>query len=155
MGATNLTGRYWNGSLWYWDDARTAPDIEKCTTACEIDAGVVDLAVIDNPLCFVVGTDAGTLVVETCHDISEFLLLSLCTFWCNLCDNQHELAGQICSLTFFSFPGTVELYPVTVDENNETVLPCGSQMTGHDDSVSSLSLNPTKDMVATGSIDCW
>lgn len=47
MGSSNLTGRYWGGSIWYYDDPSLAPSVEKCLTAYEINSGVVDAAFID------------------------------------------------------------------------------------------------------------
>ncbi|XP_047470902.1 methylosome protein 50-like isoform X1 [Penaeus chinensis] len=60
MGSSNLTGRYWGGSIWYYDDPSLAPSVEKCLTAYEINSGVVDAAFIDEKN-LVVGQDSGTV----------------------------------------------------------------------------------------------
>lgn len=57
-GASSLTGRYWGGSVWYWREVRDAPDVQRCTAACEVATGVVDLSVIDSKHIVLV-TDSG------------------------------------------------------------------------------------------------
>ena len=58
VGASSLTGRYWTGSVWFWKDTASVPDIEKCTTACEVDSGIGDLTVIDETH-IILATDSG------------------------------------------------------------------------------------------------
>ena len=42
LGCSNLTGRFWSGSLWYFIDPDAAPDVEKCLTGIECETGVTD-----------------------------------------------------------------------------------------------------------------
>ena len=56
---------------------------------------------------------------------------------------------NMCSLS-----GSVEWYKMDVDENNETTLTCVAQPCEHDDIVTTLSLNASKNTAVTGSHDC-
>lgn len=47
LGASNLTGRYWFGSLWYYADPVNAPDVEKCTAGVQLEAGLSDAQWLD------------------------------------------------------------------------------------------------------------
>ncbi|CAG2061788.1 unnamed protein product, partial [Timema podura] len=42
LGSSNLTGRHWCGSLWYFIDPDGAPDVEKCLTGMTCENGVCD-----------------------------------------------------------------------------------------------------------------
>jgi len=42
LGCSNLTGRYWVGSLWYYPEPMDAPSVEKALTGLECDNGVVE-----------------------------------------------------------------------------------------------------------------
>ena len=42
LGSSNLTGRYWNGSVWYFDDPRLAPGVVEAKAGCETSGGVCD-----------------------------------------------------------------------------------------------------------------
>ena len=42
LGCSNLTGRFWIGSLWYYRDPCEAPSVEKALTGVDFDNGLVD-----------------------------------------------------------------------------------------------------------------
>ena len=42
LGCSNLTGRFWIGSLWYYRDPSEAPSVEKALTGVDFDNGLVD-----------------------------------------------------------------------------------------------------------------
>ena len=42
LGCSNMTGRYWIGSLWYYRDPNEAPSVEKALTGLDCDNGVVE-----------------------------------------------------------------------------------------------------------------
>ena len=48
LGCSNLTGRYWIGSLWYYRDPSEAPSVEKALTGVDFDNGLVDGFFIDD-----------------------------------------------------------------------------------------------------------
>ena len=48
LGCSNLTGRFWIGSLWYYRDPNEAPSVEKSLTGVDFDNGLVDGFFIDN-----------------------------------------------------------------------------------------------------------
>ena len=48
LGCSNLTGRYWIGSLWYYRDPSEAPSVEKALTGLDCDNGVVEGFFIGN-----------------------------------------------------------------------------------------------------------
>lgn len=61
MGSSNLTGRYWGGSLWYYENSACAPDVEKCTSGYEITSGLSEGVFLDNDKSIMVGQDTGTI----------------------------------------------------------------------------------------------
>jgi len=42
LGCSNLTGRFWIGSLWYYRDPTEAPSVQKALTGVDFDNGLVD-----------------------------------------------------------------------------------------------------------------
>ena len=48
LGCSNLTGRYWIGSLWYYREPTDAPSVEKALTGLDCDNGVVEGFFIGN-----------------------------------------------------------------------------------------------------------
>lgn len=65
MGSSSLTGRYWGGSLWYYDDPALAPDVEKCRAGYETSSGMADGAFLDNDKTVLVGQDCGAVEFVT------------------------------------------------------------------------------------------
>ncbi|KFM74666.1 Methylosome protein 50, partial [Stegodyphus mimosarum] len=62
IASSNLTGRYWNGSLWCFPNVHDAPDVEKCLTGIEVASGICDL-VHFNENKVALGLDSGSLDV--------------------------------------------------------------------------------------------
>jgi hypothetical protein len=58
LGASSLTGQYWLGSLWYYQDPSQAPDVEKCTAGVQLEAGIIDAKWLDSNKV-IVGLDTG------------------------------------------------------------------------------------------------
>ena len=139
MGASSLTGRYWTGSVWYWNKAELAPDIEKCVIACEVNSGIGNLTVIDQTH-IMLATDSG--------DISELSYLSNCWHQISRYYYTHHLN------LLYTYVGSVEMYKLEVDENSENSLTCLANPSEHDDIVTSLSVNSSADTAVTGSHDC-
>ena len=48
LGCSNLTGRFWIGSLWYYRDPSEAPSVEKALTGVDFDNGIVDGFFLDD-----------------------------------------------------------------------------------------------------------
>ena len=48
MGCSDLTGRNWSGSLWYYRDPVEPPNVEKALTGIELDQSVVDGRLVAN-----------------------------------------------------------------------------------------------------------
>lgn len=67
MGSSSLTGRYWGGSVWYYDDPALAPDVEKCFAGFETSSGVADGAFMDNDKTIIVGQVSVSCHGHTCH----------------------------------------------------------------------------------------
>jgi methylosome protein 50 len=61
LGASSLTGRYWYGSLWYYQNPQLAPDVEKCTAGVQLEAGLNDACWVDDTRVLV-GLDTGKLI---------------------------------------------------------------------------------------------
>ncbi|VDI81443.1 methylosome protein 50 [Mytilus galloprovincialis] len=62
LGASSLTGRYWLGSLWFYQNPNNAPDVEKCTAGVQLEAGLTDARWIDNTKV-IVGLDTGGIEI--------------------------------------------------------------------------------------------
>lgn len=60
LASSDLTGRYWNGSLWCFTDVDDAPNVENCTAGVELSNGVCDIVVYNNDKV-AVGLDSGAL----------------------------------------------------------------------------------------------
>lgn len=63
LGCSNLTGRFWCGSLWYFDSAELTPDVNKCLAAVECETGVCDGKFLQDKHKIVVGEDSGVIQV--------------------------------------------------------------------------------------------
>ncbi|XP_076069869.1 methylosome protein WDR77-like isoform X2 [Oratosquilla oratoria] len=59
MGSSNLTGRYWIGSIWYYEDPSLAPCVEKSTTGFECSTGVADGIFLEDQKTMMIGQDGG------------------------------------------------------------------------------------------------
>ncbi|XP_033101853.1 methylosome protein 50-like [Anneissia japonica] len=62
LGASGLTGRYWAGSLWFYEDPNNAPTIERCSAGVQTEAGVTDIIWIDE-LRIAVASDTGAVEI--------------------------------------------------------------------------------------------
>ncbi|KAL7635543.1 UNVERIFIED_CONTAM: hypothetical protein RMT77_014612 [Armadillidium vulgare] len=67
LGSSNLTGRYWCGSVWYYLDNRLAPDVESSNAALEFTGGLTDCAFIDDQHA-IIGQDGGVIDFITIKD---------------------------------------------------------------------------------------
>ncbi|XP_013074672.2 methylosome protein 50-like isoform X2 [Biomphalaria glabrata] len=75
LGASCLTGRFWLGSLWYYQTAESAPDVDRCTAGVQLEAGVGDAKWIDNTHVLV-GLDTGGIAVWNLEDDFRTFVLS-------------------------------------------------------------------------------
>ena len=48
LGCSDLTGRLWTGSLWYYKEPKDAPSVQKALTGVDCDSGVIDGKFIGN-----------------------------------------------------------------------------------------------------------
>lgn len=79
MGSSSLTGRYWGGSLWYYDDPALAPDVEKCKAGYETTSGMADGVFLDNDKTVIVGQDCGAIqFMSVCLDGEQRGIKSQC-----------------------------------------------------------------------------
>ncbi|XP_013786008.1 methylosome protein 50-like, partial [Limulus polyphemus] len=60
LASSNLTGRYWSGSVWCFKCADDAPNVEKCLTGVETDSGVCDAVSVEQNKV-IIGTDSGSV----------------------------------------------------------------------------------------------
>ncbi|XP_069686307.1 methylosome protein WDR77-like [Periplaneta americana] len=63
LGCSNLNGRFWTGSLWYFLDPDAAPDVEKCLTGIECETGVTDGKFLEDKQKIIVGEDSGVVQI--------------------------------------------------------------------------------------------
>ena len=61
--------------MWYWSDGEVAPDIEKCTAACEVNSSIGDLATLDQTRIMLT-TDLGLLF--DCYYLADVSLITNC-----------------------------------------------------------------------------
>ncbi|KAJ9587386.1 hypothetical protein L9F63_019087 [Diploptera punctata] len=72
LGCSNLTGRFWTGSLWYFIDPDAAPDVEKCLTGIECETGVTDGKFLeDKQKIFTDIKDSGTVQILGLSESSD------------------------------------------------------------------------------------
>lgn len=73
LGASNLTGRYWYGSIWYYQNPTCAPDVEKCKAGVQLEAGLSDAQWLSTTKVLV-GLDTGGMAVwELVDDYDTFM----------------------------------------------------------------------------------
>ena len=82
LGCSNLTGRFWIGSLWYYRDPSEAPSVEKALTGVDFDNGLVDGFFLDDKNVSIVLFYAlflywNNMNLKVSKYISELLLLLL------------------------------------------------------------------------------
>ncbi|KAH9499054.1 Methylosome protein 50 [Bulinus truncatus] len=75
LGASCLTGRFWLGSLWYYQTPESAPDVDRCTAGVQLEAGVGDAKWVDNTRVLV-GLDTGGIAVWSLEDDYRTFVLS-------------------------------------------------------------------------------
>lgn len=79
IGASGLTGRYWFGSLWYYESPELAPDVEKCTAGVQLEAGLSDACWVDSTRVLV-GMDTGGIAMwELTDNLRTFIQQSSAT----------------------------------------------------------------------------
>ncbi|RXG61070.1 Methylosome protein 50 [Armadillidium vulgare] len=73
LGSSNLTGRYWCGSVWYYLDNRLAPDVESSNAALEFTGGLTDCAFIDDQHAIIgqANNDPGNIQIERTEQIED------------------------------------------------------------------------------------
>ncbi|XP_064618136.1 methylosome protein WDR77-like [Liolophura sinensis] len=69
LGASSLTGRYWLGSIWFYENPDLAPDVEKCTAGVQLEAGISDLQWVDDTRVLVALDTGG---IELWHLVDNF-----------------------------------------------------------------------------------
>ncbi|XP_045196667.2 methylosome protein 50-like [Mercenaria mercenaria] len=79
LGASSLTGRYWYGSLWYYQNPELAPDVEKCTAGVQLEAGLNDACWVDDTRVLVGMDTGGVALWELTDDLHTFIQQSSAT----------------------------------------------------------------------------
>jgi WD40 repeat protein len=62
LAASNLSGRNWAGSLWYFDNADSAPRAEFCSAGVQLEGGINDFDIVNDSNVFV-GLDTGAVQI--------------------------------------------------------------------------------------------
>uniref|UniRef100_A0A0B7A844 Uncharacterized protein n=1 Tax=Arion vulgaris TaxID=1028688 RepID=A0A0B7A844_9EUPU len=75
LGASCLTGRYWLGSLWFYQTPEAAPNVDKCTAGVQLEAGICDAEWV-NTTHVVAGLDTGGIAVWKLEDDYRTFVLS-------------------------------------------------------------------------------
>lgn len=99
LGSSNLTGRYWNGSLWFFEDSDLAPDVQKCNTGHELESGICDAQVIKQAKVLV-ALDSGTIeLLELARDptVGSSPMFSSLAYSCEHDDTVQSVSVYSCS----------------------------------------------------------
>ncbi|XP_046435347.1 methylosome protein 50 [Neodiprion fabricii] len=70
LGASNMTDRYWNGTVWYYKD-HTDFNRDKATTAMKTESGVCDGACLSGTNKFVICEDSGVLQILSINEMAD------------------------------------------------------------------------------------
>ncbi|KAK8750183.1 hypothetical protein OTU49_015288, partial [Cherax quadricarinatus] len=89
MGSSSLTGRYWGGSIWYYDDVALAPHVEKCLVGYEVGSGVADGAFVDDST-IIIGQDCGSVEFLSISTESTGAMMT------SMCRVEEHLDAVIC-----------------------------------------------------------
>jgi len=119
LGASCLTGRYWLGSLWFYQSAQHAPNVEMCTAGVQLEAGVGDAQWVDGR-SVLVGLDTGGVALWSLEgeDYSTFTQAQSATGHDNvvislsvLCDRSKAVsAGHDRCIKLWDLPSVSLLY---------------------------------------------
>lgn len=69
LGSSNLTGRYWTGSVWYFTEA--VPEKDTCLTGVDCTTGVNDGKFLDRNKKVVIGEDSGAVTVLYLKELED------------------------------------------------------------------------------------
>ena len=81
--------------MWYWSDGEVAPDIEKCTAACEVNSSIGDLATVDQTRIMLT-TDLGLLF--DCYYLADISLPQTVLIQMSFCPTYKAEADFFCGL---------------------------------------------------------
>ncbi|XP_012263031.2 methylosome protein 50-like [Athalia rosae] len=70
LGASDLTGRYWSGTIWYFKD-HSKIDRNNPTAARVMESGVCDAAALNETNKFVVGEDSGVIQILSINEMAD------------------------------------------------------------------------------------
>lgn len=70
LGASNMTDRYWSGTVWFYKDYTNLNRTE-ATTATKTESGVCDAALLVGTNKFVVGEDSGLFQILSVNEDAE------------------------------------------------------------------------------------
>ncbi|KAK7869381.1 hypothetical protein R5R35_000689 [Gryllus longicercus] len=71
LGSSNLTGRYWTGSLWYFIEPEAAPNVEKCLTGTDCESGVCNGKFLNDQQKVIIGEDSGNIQILALSEVAE------------------------------------------------------------------------------------
>lgn len=69
LGASSLSGRCWQGSVWIYSDPSKAPNEELCRAGVQTEAGVIDVKWVSEK-GVVVASDSGKKLIHSNHKSS-------------------------------------------------------------------------------------
>ena len=153
LGCSNLTGRFWIGSLWYYRDPTEAPSVEKSLTGVDFDNGLVDGFFIDNKNIIVALDNGGLETVrlsfsdENTEENSFFYLERSRSV------QEHDdlITGLVATPDKFI---TASYDRSFVQLEKETLKLIARLDNAHSDLITNLAVNPSNfDMICTSSND--
>ncbi|KAK3867426.1 hypothetical protein Pcinc_027121 [Petrolisthes cinctipes] len=141
LGSSGLTGRYWGGSLWYYDNPALAPSVEKCRVGYEAGSGLPDGVFLDGEKIVMVGLDSGAVEFLKLSQEEESLQMR------SLCQVTEHLDAVVCvkvtcqkkSALTGSLDRSIRVW------DNETSLVTKLLSPAHSQQVTSLSPHPAND----------
>ncbi|XP_063244764.1 methylosome protein WDR77-like [Bacillus rossius redtenbacheri] len=110
LGSSNMTGRYWVGSVWYFTDPEAAPDVDKCLTGSTTETGVCDGQFLPDKQKVLVAEDSGTLQLLGLSEVPDEQSIYFSTI-----ESKCEHDDTVLSLSVF--PGEMRAVSGSADMN--------------------------------------
>ena len=153
LGCSNLTGRFWIGSLWYYRNPSDAPSVEKSLTGVDFDNGLVEGFFLDNKTMIVALDNGGVETVKLSFSDEDTLENSF--FYLERCRSVQEHDDLITSLVSSPDKLITCSYDRSVVVLEKESLKLVTKINeAHDDLISNMAVNPGNfDLIGTASND--
>lgn len=136
LGASSLTGRYWYGSLWYYENPSLAPDVEKCTAGVQLESGLCDACLVDSTRVLVAMDTGGIALWELTDNLHTFIQQNSATEHDNIVSSVCVCHGNTTAVSA-SFDHSIKIWDLESFYSTHTYK-------GHTDSVLCVCSHPSQ-----------